>query len=84
MSKFFKFLIFCVAEMTDLSLTWLQTQKTGFSFMARVMFPPSYRKGLLLYFNPFKPNGHSNPYQLEENITNFRVVEWYFSFLIKF
>ena len=29
------------------------------------------------------PNVFSNPYQLDESISNFRVVWWYFSFLFK-
>ena len=33
--------------------------------------------------NPFMPNVFSNPYQLDEPISNFRVVGWYFSFLFK-
>ena len=34
--------------------------------------------------NPFMPNVFSHPYQLEESISNFRVVGWYFSFLFIF
>ena len=34
--------------------------------------------------NPFMPNVFSNPYQLDESISNFRVVGWYFSFYSKF
>ena len=30
-------------------------------------------------FNPFMPNVFSHPYQLNESISNFRVVGWYFS-----
>ena len=30
------------------------------------------------------PNVFSHPYQLDESISNFRVVGWYFSFLFKF
>ena len=37
-----------------------------------------------LLFNTFKPNVFSHPYQLDESISNFRVVGWYFSFLFKF
>ena len=33
---------------------------------------------------PFMPNGITYPYQLDESISNFRVVGWYFSFLFKF
>ena len=34
--------------------------------------------------NPFMPNVYSHPYQLDESISNFRVVGWYFSFLFEF
>ena len=34
--------------------------------------------------NPFMPNVFSHPYQLDESISNLRVVGWYFSFLFKF
>ena len=30
---------------------------------------------------PFMPDAFSHPYQLNESISNFRVVEWYFPFL---
>ena len=42
--------------------------------------------GLLLrdLLNPFMPNVFSPPYQLDESISNFRVVGWYFSFLLNF
>ena len=32
----------------------------------------------------FMPNVFSHPYQLNESISNFRVVGWYFSFLFKY
>ena len=35
------------------------------------------------YFNPFMPKIFSHHYQLDESIFNFRVVGWYFSFLLK-
>ena len=35
-------------------------------------------------FNPFMQNVFSHSYQLEESISNFRVVWWYFSLLFKF
>ena len=35
-------------------------------------------------FNPFKPNGISHCYQLEQSIFVLRDVRWYFSFLFKF
>ena len=35
-------------------------------------------------FNLFMPNVFSHPYQLDESISNFRVVGRYFSFLFKF
>ena len=34
--------------------------------------------------NPCMLNVFSHPYQLDESISNFRVVGWYFSFLFKF
>ena len=34
------------------------------------------------YSNQILPNVFSQPYQLDESISNFRVVGWYFSFLI--
>ena len=34
--------------------------------------------------NAFMPNVFSHPYQLDEPISNFWVVGWYFSFLLKF
>ena len=39
---------------------------------------------LTFCFNPFMLNVFSHPYQLDESISNFRVVGWYFSFLFKF
>ena len=33
--------------------------------------------------NPFMLNVFSYPYQLDESISNFRVVGWHFSFLFK-
>ena len=33
--------------------------------------------------NPFMLNVFSHPYQLDESISNFRVVGWYFSFKFK-
>ena len=38
----------------------------------------------ILILNPFIPNVFSHPYQLDESISNFRVVGWYFSFLFKY
>ena len=35
-------------------------------------------------FNPFKPNGISYSYQLDQSSSVLRVVGWYFSFLFKF
>ena len=35
---------------------------------------------VLVAFNPFMPNVFSYPYQLDESISNFRIVGWYFSF----
>ena len=35
-------------------------------------------------FNLCMPNGFSNPYNLGESISKFRIFEWYFSFLLKF
>ena len=35
-------------------------------------------------FNPFMPNKFSRPYQLDESISNFRVVGWYFHFYSNF
>ena len=35
-------------------------------------------------FNPFKPNGISLSYQLDQSISMLRVVGWYFSFLFNF
>ena len=43
---------------------------------------PYYLKKIM--FNPFKPNGISHSYQLDQSISVFRVVGWYFSFLFKF
>ena len=34
--------------------------------------------------HPLMPRVFSHPYQLDESISNFRVVGWYFSFLFKF
>ena len=31
-----------------------------------------------LVFNPFKPNGLTNPYQLDHSISVLRVAVWYF------
>ena len=36
------------------------------------------------HINPFMPNGFSHPYQLDEFISYFRVVRWYFLFSFKF
>ena len=36
------------------------------------------------FLNPFMTNVFSHPYQVDESISNFRVVGWYFSFLFKF
>ena len=33
--------------------------------------------------NPFMPNVFYHPYQLEESISNVRVVGWYLSFFIQ-
>ena len=33
--------------------------------------------------NPFMQNGISHCYELDESISNFRVVGWYFSFFIQ-
>ena len=38
----------------------------------------------LAVVKPFMPNVFSHPYKLDESISNFRVVGWYFSFLFKF
>ena len=35
-------------------------------------------------FNPFKPNGFSNPCQLDESISNLKVAGLYISFLYTF
>ena len=35
-------------------------------------------------FNPFMLNVFSHPYQLDESISNFSVIGWYFSVLLKF
>ena len=37
----------------------------------------------ILAINPFKTNGISHLDQLDESISNFRVVEWYFSFFFQ-
>ena len=37
-----------------------------------------------LLVNPFKPNGISHSYQLDQTISGLRVVVWHFSFLFKF
>ena len=39
---------------------------------------------LFCLINSFMPNAFSLPYQLDKSISNFRVVERYFSFLLKF
>ena len=46
---------------------------------------------LFIYFrtemssvSPYKPNGNSHDYQLDQSISVLRVVGWYFSFLFKF
>ena len=36
------------------------------------------------YFNPFKPNGISHFYQLNQSISVLRDVRLYFSFILKF
>ena len=46
--------------------------------------PIGFCRLLLLFFNSFMPNVFSHLYQLDESISNFRVVGWYFSFLFKF
>ena len=47
-----------------------------------------YRTYLLMKtcfdLNPFKPNGISHCYQLDQSISILRVVGWYFTFLFKF
>ena len=43
-----------------------------------------HNDNILHYFSPFMPNGLSHLYQLDEFISNFRFVEWYFSFVFKF
>ena len=35
-------------------------------------------------FNPFQPDGISHYYQLEQSISILRVLQWYFTFLLKF
>ena len=46
---------------------------------------PSVSKSLsstpYIWVNPLTPNVFSHPNQLDESISNFRVVGWYFSFL---
>ena len=61
----------CVAEESGLILPFSKTPKTG--FVARV----------ILLVNPCMPIVFSHPYQLDESISNFRIVVWYFSFLFK-
>ena len=39
---------------------------------------------LALKINLLMPNVFSDPYQLDESISNFRIVGWYFSFSFKF
>ena len=39
---------------------------------------------MVALLNPFIPNVFSHHYQLDESISNFRVVGWYFSFLYNF
>ena len=41
-------------------------------------------QALTKYFNPFMPDVFSHHCQLDETISNFRVVGWYFSFLFIF
>ena len=36
-----------------------------------------------IILNPFITNGISHSYQLDQSMSNFRVVGWYFSFLFK-
>ena len=38
----------------------------------------------VVFFNPFRPYVFSHPYQMDETISNLRVVGLYFSFLFKF
>ena len=46
---------------------------------------PSVYKGLMKStLNPFKPNGISHCYELEQSISVLREVGWYSSFLFKF
>ena len=40
--------------------------------------------GCLLYFNPCMPNVFSHPYQLDQSISNFWVVGFFFNFYSKF
>ena len=45
---------------------------------------PVYHFYLALVLNPFMLNVFSHPYQLDEFISNFRVIGWYFSFYSHF
>ena len=46
--------------------------------VAILVFHSLFKKS---YINPFKPNGISHYYQLDQFISALRVVRWYFSFL---
>ena len=41
-------------------------------------------KTAIILLNPFKPNGISHYYQLDQSISILRLVGWYFRILYKF
>ena len=43
----------------------------------------NFFKIIVHFFNPFIPNIFSHPYQLDESISNFRVVGWYIFIFIQ-
>ena len=55
-------------------------------FCAKSALLSSYKFAdlILLIISPFKPNGISHHYHLDQSIFRFKVVGWYFSFLFKF
>ena len=58
--------------------------------MARIKWPVKQSDSIHVYtwkaciINPFMPNGIFHCYELDESISNFRVVGWYFSLLSNF
>ena len=60
-------------------------KKTFFFYTSYVLIKVIFITGLACSdtINPFKPNGFSNYYQVDQSIFVLKVVEWYYSFLFK-